>query len=102
MDFVMQLPRTAKGKTVIMVMVDRLSKQCHLVAIRDEVTLAEVVKLFVERIYSQYRMPRSIVLDRDSRFMAQFWQTLMGMLGTSLDMSSARHLKSDDQSERTI
>jgi Integrase zinc binding domain len=31
MDFIMQLPKTAKGKTVIMVVVDRLSKQCHLV-----------------------------------------------------------------------
>jgi hypothetical protein len=47
-------------------------------------------------------MPRSIVSDRDSRFTAQFWQALMGMLGTSLDMSSARYLESDGQLERTI
>jgi hypothetical protein len=52
MDFVTQLPRTARGKMVIMVVVDRLSKQCHLVATRDEVTSAKVAKLFVERIYS--------------------------------------------------
>jgi hypothetical protein len=102
MDFVMQLPRTVRGKTVIMVVVDRLSKQCHLVATRDEATSVEVAKLFVERIYSQHGMFRSIVSDRDSRFMAQFWQALMGTLGTSLDMSSARYPKSDDQSERTI
>jgi hypothetical protein len=66
------------------------------VATRDETTSAKVVKLFVERIYSQYRMSWSIVSDRDSRFTTQFWQALMGALGTSLDMSSARHLKSDD------
>jgi hypothetical protein len=72
MDFIIQLPRTVRGKMVIMVVVDRLSKQCHLVATRDEVTSVEVAKLFVKRIYSQYEMPRSIVSDRDSRFMAQF------------------------------
>jgi Integrase core domain len=102
MDFVMQLPRTARGKMVIMVVVDRLSKQCHLVTIRDEATSAKVVKLFVERIYSQHEMSRSIVSDRDSRFTAQFWQALIGVLETSLDMSSAKHSKSDSQSERTI
>jgi Integrase core domain len=102
MDFVMQLPRTARGKMVIMVVVDRLSKQCHLVATRDEATSAKVVKLFVERIYSQHGMPRSIVSDRDSRFTAQFWQVLMGTLRTSLDMSSVRHSESDGQLKRTI
>jgi hypothetical protein len=99
---VMQLPRTARGKMAIMVVVDRLSKQCHLVATRDEAISVEVAKLFVERIYSQHGMSRSIVSDRDSRFTTQFWQVLMGILGTSLDMSSARHPESDDQSERTI
>jgi hypothetical protein len=70
---VMQLPRTARGKTAIMVVVDRLSKQCHLVVTRDEATSAKVAKLFVKRIYSQYEIPRSIVSNRDSRFTAQFW-----------------------------
>jgi hypothetical protein len=69
----MQLPRTARGKMAIMVVVvDRLSKQYHLVATRDEATSAKVAKLFVERIYLQHRMPRSIVSDRDSRFTVQF------------------------------
>jgi Integrase core domain len=101
-DFVTQLPKTARGKTVIMVVVDRLSKQYHLVATRDEVTSIDTVKLFVERIYSQHNMPRSIVSDRNSKFTAQFWQGLMRALGTSLDMSSVRHSESDEQSERTI
>jgi hypothetical protein len=72
MDFVTQLPRTARGKIAIMVVVDRLSKQYHLVTTRDEATSVEVAKLFVERIYLQYGMFRSIVSDRDSRFTAQF------------------------------
>jgi hypothetical protein len=70
--------------------------------IRDEVTSIETVKLFVERIYSQYGMSRSIVSDRDSKFTAQFWQELMGALGTSLNILSTRYPESDGQSERII
>jgi hypothetical protein len=73
MDFVMQLLKTARGKTAIMVVVDKLSKQYHLVATRDEATSIDTAKLFVERIYSQHGMPRSIVSDRDLKFTAQFW-----------------------------
>jgi hypothetical protein len=102
MDFVTQLPKTARGKTAIMVMVDRLSKQCHLIPTRNEATSIDTAKLFVERIYLQHGMLRSIVSDRDSKFTAQFWQTLMGTLETSLDMSSARYPEMDGQSERTI
>jgi hypothetical protein len=77
MDFMTQLPKTAREKTtrektVIMVIVDRLSKQYHLVATRDEATSIDTMKLFMKRIYSQYGMPRSIVSDRDSKFTAQF------------------------------
>jgi hypothetical protein len=91
MDFVTQLPKTAREKTVIIVIVERLSKQYYLMVIRDEATSIETVKLFVERIYSQYGMSRSIVSDRDSKFTAQFWQALMETLGMSLDMSLARY-----------
>ena len=38
MDFVIKLPKTARGFTAIMVVVDRLSKQAHLVPTRDEAT----------------------------------------------------------------
>jgi putative transposase len=73
MDFMMYLLKTVREKMVIMVVVDRLSKQCYLVATRDEVTSIEMVKLFVKRIYSQYGIPRSIMSDRDLKFTAQFW-----------------------------
>ncbi|GJV72694.1 putative reverse transcriptase domain-containing protein [Tanacetum coccineum] len=40
--------------------------------------------------------------NRDSRFTSRFWQTLQEALGTRLDMSTAYHLQTDGQSERTI
>nr|GEV38039.1 hypothetical protein [Tanacetum cinerariifolium] len=44
----------------------------------------------------------SIILDRDSHFTSNFWRSLQEALGTNLDMSTAYHLQTDGQSERTI
>jgi hypothetical protein len=68
MDFITQLLRIVWGKIAIIVIVDRLSKQYYLIVIRDKVILVEIVKLFMKRIYSQYVIPRSIMLNRDLKF----------------------------------
>ncbi|GJZ84066.1 putative reverse transcriptase domain-containing protein [Tanacetum coccineum] len=48
------------------------------------------------------QIPVSIICDRDPRFASNFWRSLQKALGTSLDMSTAYHLQTDGQSERTI
>ncbi|GKF47139.1 putative reverse transcriptase domain-containing protein, partial [Tanacetum coccineum] len=44
----------------------------------------------------------SIICDRDPRFASNFWRSLQKALGTNLDMSTAYHPQTDEQSERTI
>ena len=48
------------------------------------------------------RCAKSIVLDRDSKFVSNFWQSLDSALGMKLDMSIAFHPQINGQSERTI
>ena len=45
-------------------------------------------------------VPKSLVSDRDSRFMGNLWTELFQLLGTSLDMSSSYHPQTDGQRER--
>ncbi|KAK1425082.1 hypothetical protein QVD17_20426 [Tagetes erecta] len=102
MDFVTKLPRTARGHDAIWVIVDRLTKSTHFLAIREDFTLERLAKLYVDEIVTRHGVPVSIISDRDSRFTSRFWQSFQKAMGTRLDLSTAYHPQTDGQSERTI
>ena len=98
MDFIVGLPN-CKGKTVIMVVVDRLSKFAHFIALSHPYSAASVAQLFVENVFKLHGMPSNIVNDRDSVFLSQFWQEFFKLHGSKLSMSSGYHPQSDGQTE---
>lgn len=60
---------------------------------------AEVV--LRELLSHDWGIPRSIISDRDSRFMSDFWQEVFKRLGVKFLTSIAYHPQTDGQSERT-
>jgi hypothetical protein len=91
MDFVVGLPRTQRGHDSIWVIVDRLTKVAHFVPVWEDYRVPKLVDLYIEHIPRLHRVPCSIVSDRGSQFTTQFWKSLHGSLGTSLDYSPAFH-----------
>ena len=70
--------------------------------VRMTFTLEEFYRLYIREIVRLHGVLVSIVSDRDSRFTAQFWKSFQKAMGTQLSMSTAFHLQTDGQSERTI
>ncbi|KAM0014322.1 putative nucleotidyltransferase, Ribonuclease H [Helianthus debilis subsp. tardiflorus] len=98
MDFITCLP-VSQGKTVIMVVVDRLSKYGHFIALPSSFNSITVATAFINEIIRLHGVPLTIVTDRDPRFMTDFWKELHRVNGTTLKFSTAYHPQTDGQSE---
>ena len=102
MDFVTHLPRISRKHDAVWVIVDRLTKLTHFLAMQMTFTLEEFCRLYIQEIVRLHGVPISIVSDQDPRFTAQFWKSFQKAMGTQLSMSTAFHPQTDGQLERTI
>ena len=102
MDFVSGFPRTAQGHNAVWVIIDRLTKSAHFLDMKTTDTTETRAQLYIREIVRLHRVSLSIVSDRDSRFVARFWQSLQQAMGTELRFSTAFHPQTDGQSERVI
>jgi hypothetical protein len=102
MDFVTKLRKSPSGCDMIWVIVDRLTKSAHFLAIKETDSLERLSRIYLKEVVSRHGVPVSIISDRDPRFASRFWKQLHKALGTQLDMSTAYHPQTDGQSERTI
>ena len=84
------------------VIVDRLTKSAHFLGMKTTDTTETLSQLYIREIVRLHGVPISIVLDRDSRFVARFWQSLQQAMGTELRFNIAFHPQTDGQSERVI
>ena len=73
MDFVVGL-HVSRTKDAIWVIVDRLTKSAHFLAIRKTDGAAVLAKKYVSEIVKLHGVPVSIVSDRDSKFTSGFWR----------------------------
>ena len=72
MDFIEGMP-TSNGHSVIMVVVDRLSKYSHFIPLKHPSTAITVAKVFVSNVVRLYGIPTSIVSDKDKVFTSALW-----------------------------
>ena len=99
LDFVLGLPITQRNKDSIMVVIDMFSKIAHFVPCNKSNDAVHVTDLYFKEIVHLHGIPKTMVSDRDFKFLSHFWRTLWRKLGTSLLFYTSYHPQTDGQTD---
>ncbi|KAJ3476377.1 hypothetical protein NLI96_g11201 [Meripilus lineatus] len=100
MDFIVKLP-ISHGYDSIWVVCDRLTQAAHFIPTNETIDAPGLARLFLDRVFRYHGLPDSIVSDRGSIFVSQFWKELTMLLRINLRTSTAYHPQTDGLTERT-
>jgi hypothetical protein len=100
MDFIVGLPLTVRKFDSIWVIMDRLTKSAHFIPVHTKYRVEKYAEIYIAHVLCLHGVPKTIVSDRGSQFVARFWEQLHASLGTCLFHSAAYHPQTDGQTER--
>ena len=98
-DFISGLP-TSHNKTVILTIVDRFSKQVHLVPLSKLPSAMVTARLLIQHVVRLHGLPKEILSDRGPQFISAIWHTVWKELGVKAQLTSGYHPQSNGQCER--
>ena len=93
-DLVTGIPEV-HGHNTICCVVDRLSKERHYIGTTKELNAEGLANLFLKHVWKHHGLPQSIVFDRGSQFISDFWKFLCKRLGITAQLSTAWHPETD-------
>ncbi|KAM9962831.1 hypothetical protein ACTFIR_005748 [Dictyostelium discoideum] len=102
-----ELPKTTyalNGFTVevdqVCVIVCRLSKMVHIVPCHKTIDAQHTAQLLLNHVFRLHGYPRTIVSDRDPRFLSDIWGRWAKTMDSKLKMTVAHRAQADGQTER--
>src|SRR6266446_6949468 len=98
MDFIEQLP-TSEGFTVILVIMDRLTKQSLFIPTHDTVDAPQLAQLFLTHVFSKHGTLGHVTSDHRTEFVSHFFHSLGSLLSMKLHFTSGYHPEGNGQTE---
>ena len=97
MNFIIKLLKSKnssneKAYDAILVMIDRLTKYCHIVFFKETYNVEQLKYIVLNRFIRYQRISRGLINDKDKLFTSNYWKTLLSMLRIKLRMSTTFHL----------
>ena len=92
------LPKS-NGHDYLLVVIDRLMLQWHLIPTDTQMTAKGIAWLFLKEVVRLHGIPDSIVSNQDSKFTLIFWHELLRIMDIKPLMSTAFHPQTDGSTE---
>ncbi|GBG60315.1 hypothetical protein CBR_g4271 [Chara braunii] len=87
------------GYSQVMVIVDRFSKFLNLIPLPPHAPTDLVIREFQQKYLLQFGTPKTLVSDRDPRFISTEWKDFTSHLGIKLCMTCGRHPEANGLAE---
>jgi len=100
MNFITDLPKSG-GYDTILVVIDRLTKRSEFIPCSKDLDAQQFTNLFMKEIVRLHGLPQDIITGRGTLFTSDRWKETTGRLGIEQRLSTAFHLQTDRQTERT-
>ena len=94
-------PPSVGNYNAVMTLTDRATKMVHFVATSRAETAADTARYFMNYVVRAHGLPRTVICDRDSKFLGLFWQSVMHMLGISARTTRGSNPQANGQAVRT-
>ena len=91
MHFITRLPKNGKQHESVIVVLDKLINETHFILVKYTYKDINIADIFLKEIFRLHGVPKIIILERDAKFMGNFWKALFKGLCIQLNFSTAHH-----------
>ena len=105
MNFITKLSKSKnstneKAYDAIFVMIDRLTKYCHIIFFKETYNVEQLKYVVLNRLIRYQGISKELINDRNKLFTSNYWRTLLSMLRIKLKMSTTFHPQINEQTKR--
>ncbi len=101
LDFITKLPISQGYDSILTVTDHDCTKATIFIPCKESMTAEETAGLIVQHVFPRFGLPSKFISDRDPKFTSRFVRGLCKAVGTTQNISTAYHPRTDGQSECT-